>query len=180
MKIQSSYQKATLFATGKHHAKNQQLPGTDLPYLVHLSNVAMEILIAGPSSEYFDSEFAVQLALLHDTLEDTDTTYEELKSEFGIEVADGVAALTKNEALPKSEKMNDSLKRIRLQPKEVWAVKLADRITNMQKPPEYWTGEKRKEYQKEAQQLLEKLSGGNPYLETRLKIQIGNYSEHLI
>ncbi|RYE45106.1 MAG: bifunctional (p)ppGpp synthetase/guanosine-3',5'-bis(diphosphate) 3'-pyrophosphohydrolase [Sphingobacteriales bacterium] len=180
MSVQSLYQKAILFATGQHHAKDQKLPGTELPYLVHLSNVAMEILIAGAATENFDLEFAVQLAMLHDTLEDTDTTYEELKSEFGSEVADGVAALTKNESLPKSEKMNDSLNRIRLLRKEVWAVKLADRITNMQKPPEYWSREKRVDYQKEALHLLEKLSGGNPYLELRLKEQIRNYSEYLV
>ena len=44
MDIQTLYQKTILFAAEKH--KTQKVPGTDLTYLVHLSDVAMEILIA--------------------------------------------------------------------------------------------------------------------------------------
>ena len=44
MEIQTLYQEAIKFATAKHLEENQKLPGTDLPYVVHLSNVAMEIL----------------------------------------------------------------------------------------------------------------------------------------
>jgi guanosine-3',5'-bis(diphosphate) 3'-pyrophosphohydrolase len=52
--------------------------------------------------------------------------------------------LTKKENLPKGEKMVDSLKRIKDLQKEVWAVKLADRITNLQEPPQSWDNFKKK------------------------------------
>lgn len=83
-----------------------------MPYGVHLSNVAMEIMIASFNTDNFDLNFAVQLALLHDVLEDTSTKFEELKNVFGKDIAKGVLTLTKNENLPKEEKMQDALKRI--------------------------------------------------------------------
>ena len=174
--IQDIYQKSLKFAAQLHTDKNQTIPGTNLPYVVHLSNVAMEILIASEKSENFDTEFAVQLALLHDTLEDTDVTFEQIEKEFGNKVAEGVLALTKNSDLEKSVKMMDSLKRIKQQPKEVWAVKLADRITNLQPPPHFWTSEKIWKYKEEARIILEELRSGNEYLETRLKEKIEEYN----
>jgi guanosine-3',5'-bis(diphosphate) 3'-pyrophosphohydrolase len=65
--------------------------------------------------------------------------------------------------------MQDSLQRIKAQPKEVRAVKLADRITNLQPPPKHWTVNKMQAYQKEALLILEKLKDTNDYLENRLK-----------
>ncbi|MBZ5857607.1 hypothetical protein [Flavihumibacter profundi] len=50
------------------------MPGSDLPYVVHLSNVTMGIIIAGFHTENFDTAFAIQVALLHDTIEDTSAT----------------------------------------------------------------------------------------------------------
>jgi (p)ppGpp synthase/HD superfamily hydrolase len=177
--IQSQYQKAILFAAQKHHDALQLLPGTQLPYLVHLSNVAMEILIAAEQTPNFNTGFAVQVALLHDTLEDTSTTSAELELSFGIEVAEAVNALTKNDNLSKDEKMSDSLTRIQSQPKEVWAVKLADRITNLQKPPVHWDSEKKLKYKSEAQIILTALEGANLYLESRLATKIIEYSQYV-
>lgn len=45
MEIQSLYQQTIKFATAKHLEMAQYVPGTNLPYVVHLSNVAMEILV---------------------------------------------------------------------------------------------------------------------------------------
>jgi guanosine-3',5'-bis(diphosphate) 3'-pyrophosphohydrolase len=176
MEIQTLYQKAIKFAAAKHQEKDQKVPGTDLPYLVHLSNVAMEILIAAANTINFDLEFAVQLALLHDTLEDTTTTFDELETNFGLKIAYAVSALTKNEALPKGKRMQDCLYRIKKLQKEVWAVKLADRITNLQPPPEDWDKAKRMKYQEEAKMILKELKGGNEYLERRFEGKIGEYA----
>jgi guanosine-3',5'-bis(diphosphate) 3'-pyrophosphohydrolase len=120
---------------------------------------------------------AVQVALLHDVLEDTQMPEDELIKCFGQQVASGVKALTKNEALPKEERMTDSLRRIKQQPKEVWAVKLADRITNLQPPPPHWTQEKIVQYRGEAQVIYEELKDGNAYLSARLKAEIKKYPE---
>ncbi len=179
MDVQTAYQKTIIFATLKHLENNQTIGDSNLPYVIHLSNVAMEILIASNHTADFDLYYATQVALLHDTLEDTNTTFEELEREFGIEVAEGVSALTKNDNLPKEEKMLDSLKRISKQRKEVWAIKLADRITNLQKPPKSWDNLKRINYRKEALIILEKLKGGNQYLENRLRSKIEEYEQYL-
>jgi guanosine-3',5'-bis(diphosphate) 3'-pyrophosphohydrolase len=84
--------------------------------------------------------------------------------------------LTKNDTLPKQEKMMDSLKRLKAQPQEVQAVKLADRITNLQAPPAFWKKDKVIAYQAEALQILETLTGANAYLENRLKNKIKAYA----
>ena len=176
MEIQTEYQTAIKFAAGKHADINQLIPGSNLPYVVHLSNVAMEIIIAGLATPGFNLAFAVQVALLHDVLEDTDTSFEEIETTFGLNVAQAVQALTKNDTLEKGEKMMDSLTRIKALSNEVWSVKLADRITNLQKPPAHWSSSKIQEYKKEAAVILERLSGGNTYLENRLKAKIELYN----
>lgn len=180
MQTQSIYQKAILFAAKKHSENHQTIPGTNLPYIVHLSNVAMEIMIAYQKTNDFNLDLALPLALLHDTLEDTATTTEELLQEFGLEVSKGVMALSKNKNLPKSEQMQDSLNRIKMLSKEVGIVKIADRITNLQEPPKYWTTSKKQEYQKEALLILEHLKGANTYLEQRLHAKIIDYEKYIL
>ncbi|WP_428663982.1 HD domain-containing protein [Runella sp.] len=179
MQTQSLYQKAIKFAALKHLEQDQIVPGSELPYVVHLSNVAMEILLAAQHSANFDLDYAVQVALLHDTLEDTSTTIEELITEFGPMIAEGVLALTKNEALPKPERMPDSLRRIKQLQAETWAVKLADRITNLQTPPSHWDTAKKIEYRNEAVIILEELKGGNTFLEERLRLKITEYEKYI-
>lgn len=180
MNTQTLYQKTLLFAAKKHTSVNQVLSGSELPYIVHLSNVAMEILIASQHSKEFDVNFAIQVALLHDTIEDTETTFEEIEANFNTEIAEAVLALTKNETIEKSKKMIDSLTRIKKLRKEVWAIKLADRITNLQSPPNHWDAEKIQNYYKEAILISETLSGSNEYLENRLKYKIEEYIKYLV
>lgn len=175
MKTQSLYQKAIKFAASKHAEQNQTVPGTNLPYVVHLSNVAMEIMIASFYTDDFDLDFAVQVALLHDTIEDTCTTFDELETEFGTDIAKAVLALTKNNSLPKEQQMNDSLKRIKSIPTEIWAVKLADRITNLQPPPPHWDNDRKIRYREEAGLILSELKDGNEFLAKRLEEKIEEY-----
>jgi guanosine-3',5'-bis(diphosphate) 3'-pyrophosphohydrolase len=173
--IQTHYQKAILFASSKHEKINHKVPGTDLPYVIHLSNVAMEILIAAAETENFNLDLAVQVALLHDTIEDTEAEYEDLVEIFGREVADCVKALTKDKDLSKDYAMIDSLERIKSQPKEIWAVKLADRITNLQPPPKHWNKLKIQKYLEEARIIHEELKDGNVFLAVRLWAKIKDY-----
>jgi guanosine-3',5'-bis(diphosphate) 3'-pyrophosphohydrolase len=177
--IQQIYQKTILFAADKHSRINQLVPGTDLPYIVHLSNVCMEVIIASQHTDNFNLKLAIQLALLHDVLEDTGTTKSELEEKFGFIIPIYVKALTKNKELPKEEQMADSLNRIKKLPKEVWAVKMADRITNLQPPPVHWSNEKIQEYLLEAVLICETLKGANQYLENRLKLEIVNYEKYI-
>lgn len=175
---QDLYQKAIKFAGEKHC--NQKVPGTNSNYLLHISNVAMEILIAYNADNNFDLDFAVQVALLHDTIEDTQTDFDEIKNEFGERVALGVKALTKNDALStKKQKMMDSLNRINALDKEVGMVKLADRITNLQAPPDRWSKEKISDYLEEARIINNVLENKNEYLNLRLKNKINEYEKYI-
>ncbi|WP_225037215.1 HD domain-containing protein [Winogradskyella sp. SM1960] len=176
--IQEHYQKAIKFAGEKHSKQN--VPGSEANYLLHLSNVAMEVLVAYQNKPNFDLVFAIQLALLHDTLEDTDTTFEVLTNEFGLAIAKGVQALTKDETLAtKRERMQDSLRRINTLEKEVGLVKLADRITNLQQPPSTWKPDKIKAYAEETVLIAETLRGKNEYLHNRLLKKIETYKKYV-
>lgn len=171
---QEIYQKAMKFAGEKH--KNQKVPGTDANYLLHISNVAMEILLAYKEGDKFDIDYALQVAILHDILEDTDTEFKELEEGFGKKVALGVLALTKNDVfITKAEKMLDSLNRINELEDEVGMVKLADRITNLQEPPKHWSQEKIIAYLEEAKLILKTLGNKNTYLGERLSNRILAY-----
>lgn len=164
------YLAALRFAAEKH--LQQKFPGSDLPYLVHVATVAAEVIAHLPVLGLANPDLAVSCALLHDTLEDTTTTHEELVARFGGAVAAGVQALTKRDV---PDKMADSLRRIREQPREVWIVKLADRIANMDAPPHYWTAEKRLAYRDEALVIADALGSASPALDARLRARIAAY-----
>ena len=173
--IQTIYQETITFVAERHG--EQKIPGSNISYMVHLSNVCMEILLAAAHTEEFNLPLAVQVALLHDVLEDTNTTEEDLKLYFGDLVTFCVQALTKPDDMPKDKKMQYSLHQIKQCSKEVWAVKLADRITNLQPPPIHWAPEKIDAYREEAKLIYEELKDGNAYLANRLKEAIENYAK---
>jgi len=168
--------KAWFYASKAH--QEQKYPRDDLPYITHIGNVVLEVMAVSPWIR--DENLAIVCAILHDTIEDTTTTYEELLQEFSKEVADGVMALSKDETLTtKKEQMLDSLKRIKKQPKEIWTVKMADRIANLGKPPYYWKKEKIKAYQEEAELIYTYLCSANPILAERLEKKIVEYDRYL-
>jgi len=154
----------------------QKVPGTGFPYVVHVTKVAAEVLRACVETPGLDADLALACALLHDSVEDAGVTRDELAKHFGPEVAAGVAALTKDETLPKEQRMADSLARIRQQPREVWLVKLADRVTNLEEPPHDWSREKRLAYQAEARAIHAALAEAHAGLGARLEARIEDYS----
>lgn len=165
---------ASLRFAAERHA-GQLVPGSELPYLVHVVSVAAEV-VATLADEPFDApDLAVQCALLHDTLEDTETSFEELSLRFGLGVAEGVRALSKDSTLPKAERMADSLRRIREQPREIWLVKLADRVTNLAPAPPHWTRDKRTKYREEARAIHMALGEASRVLGARLLDKIARY-----
>jgi guanosine-3',5'-bis(diphosphate) 3'-pyrophosphohydrolase len=175
---QDLYVKAYKFAAQAH--RWQWVPGTSIPYIMHLSFVAMEIMGVAGAGETFDADLAVQVALLHDVLEDTRIRYDVLHAEFGHPVADGVVALTNDDNLARAEQLPDCLRRIRMQPREIWMVKLADRITNLQPPPRHWPKAKIREYHQGAQVILRELGEASPFLSQRLSTKIGEYAAYCI
>jgi (p)ppGpp synthase/HD superfamily hydrolase len=171
---QEKYIKALRYAAEAH--LGQTLPASDLPYVVHVAMVAMEVIAALEHESGLDGDLAVQCALLHDVIEDTDRSYETLAAEFGRDVAEGVLALSKSNILrTTAEKTADSLQRIKRQPREIWMVKLADRITNLQPPPGTWSAEKIERYREDSRLILAELGSASPFLAERLGRKIQNY-----
>jgi len=177
------YFKAYNFAAEAH--KGQLLPGTDMPYVVHVSIVAMEILAALAVETVERPNLAVQCALLHDCLEDTYIVYDEIVTQYGSYVANGVLALSKDGAIGITEdeykrdwlQLEDSLQRIKKLPKEIWMVKMADRIINLQLPPNHWNDGKIVRYKQGAELIHKELASASEYLGERLRAKIDMYPE---
>jgi len=170
---QDDFLAALAFAARCHGG--QTVPGTGFPYVTHLTSVAQEVMAAVAVEPGRNGTLAVTAALLHDVIEDTQTAPETVASQFGADVLAAVLALTKNADLPKTEAMADSLARIRLQPREVWMVKLADRIVNLGPPPPHWTQQKIAAYRAEAETILAALGEASPLLADRLAKRIAAY-----
>ena len=169
------YVEALRFAATAHAA--QKVPGSEFPYLVHVASVAAEVIAA--LAPGVDADLAVACALLHDTVEDTPTTHADLVARFGAAVADGVQALSKSEAIPKPDRMADSLRRIAAQPREIAMVKLADRITNLAPPPAHWSRDKRIAYRAEAVAIADALGHTGTSLDVRIRARIEAYASEL-
>lgn len=105
------------FARKKHEGQNRD---SGEPYITHPAQVAQIISIVCP-----DDEELIAAAWLHDTLEDTATTYEEIEKEFGKRVADLVFELT-------HEGTKDSGYYFpRLGTRDAILIKFADRLCNL-------------------------------------------------
>jgi len=167
------YLKALHFAADAHGA--QTVPGSTRPYLVHVCSVAAEVIAALEVEAHDRPDLAVTCALLHDVAEDTPVGLDRIEAEFGADVAAGVSALTKDSSKPKDEQMADSLARIRTQPREIWMVKLADRITNLQPPPAHWPAEKCARYRVEAEKILLALGEASDVLSGRFRHRLAEY-----
>lgn len=169
------------FAARAHQRTEQKVPGSDLPYLTHVGAVAMEVARAiavrlDSAHPVGDPDLALQCALLHDVVEDTELTLPEIEASFGAAVASGVSALTKDPAAgDKRTQTRDSLARILAQPPEVAMVKLADRITNLQPPPSHWPADRVREYRDEAREIHAALGAACPVLGPRLRERIEAY-----
>jgi (p)ppGpp synthase/HD superfamily hydrolase len=171
---QEIWQRVTLLHSGQTYGGATR--DLKVEYINHIASVAFEVSNALQYTDSMDGDLAIKCALLHDTLEDTGFTVAELTQLYGEKVAAGVQALTKNNNLPKEERMIDSILRIQQQPREIWAVKMADRICNLYAPPYYWNEAKKASYREEAMVIYTHLSSGNEYLAKRLLDKISAYA----
>ncbi|WP_264553339.1 HD domain-containing protein [Flavobacterium sp. N2038] len=176
--IQNAWQLVSKLHDGQKYGGRNE--GERVEYINHIGSVVFEVLNASLLTENMNTDLAVKCAMLHDTIEDTAFNYKKVDNLFGSEVASGVLALTKNDEIKDSlEKMLDSLSRIKQQPIEVWAVKMADRICNLYEPPYYWNDEKKLKYVEEAEIIWNELKDGNTYLADRLKSKIKEYNRFI-
>ena len=115
------------------------------PYTIHLEEVAALV------ERWSGSERAIAAAWLHDTVEDCPpTSLAELETLFSKEVADIVAELTDDKALPKASRKEQQIINAPKKSNEASLVKLADKTSNIgaiaNSPPEHWSLERRIEY----------------------------------
>jgi guanosine-3',5'-bis(diphosphate) 3'-pyrophosphohydrolase len=108
-------------------------------------------------------------ALLHDTVEDTATTPEELARAFGARVAGIVAEVTDDTRLPKAERKRLQIEHAGALSAQAKLVKLADKICNLrdvaERPPASWDLSRRREYFDSAKRVVDGMRGVHPGLE---------------
>jgi guanosine-3',5'-bis(diphosphate) 3'-pyrophosphohydrolase len=108
------------------HAGQTRNGSGGLPYIEHPRMVAATLAARG----YPDATVAA--ALLHDVVEDSDTTVEELRAEFGDEIADLVAALSDDELIESyRERKDEHRRRVADVDGDALAIYAADKLTNM-------------------------------------------------
>lgn len=119
------WQQAAAFASRKHCSQIRKDGKT--PYVSHVFRVAMTL------RDCFgcDDQAAICAALLHDTIEDTNTDFDDIEEGFGIEIAHLVAALTKNMLLREPEREVDYDQRLAQADWRARLVKLADVYDNL-------------------------------------------------
>ena len=149
----------------RQHIAQRRKGETAEPYINHLTEVAALL------AEATDGGDVVLLAggLLHDPLEDTDTTYEDLAQRFGPEVAQLVAEVTDDKSLPKEERKRLQIEKTPSKSQRAKLLKLADKTSNLrsrvQSTPKGWTEERLRDYVQWADAVVRSCRGLNAKLE---------------
>ena len=164
--------KALAFAAHKHRDQRRKDPEAS-PYINHPIALADVLVNEGGVS---DVE-VLCAALLHDTVEDTATTPQELAQAFGARIARIVAEVTDDKALSKAERKRLQVEHAaRLSP-EAKLVKLADKICNLRdvavRAPASWDLARRREYFDWAKRVVDGMRGAHPRLEAAFDAAYG-------
>ncbi len=156
--------KALNFSAGKHrHQRRKDQKAS--PYINHPIEVANILWTVGGVHDMS----AIIAAILHDTLEDTDTTPEEIRAQFGDDVLELVREVSDDKNLPKSERKKKQVFHSPHLSQRAKQLKLADKICNVHDiayaPPDSWPLERRADYLQWAEAVIDGLRGVNPQLE---------------
>ena len=156
--------KAFKFAAHKHQHQRRKNE-TAVPYVNHLISVADILCEIG---DVRDIDIIVA-GILHDTIEDTDTSPKELEAEFGPRVLSIIEEVTDDKDLPKQVRKRLQIERAGQASIEARHVKLADKICNVQdlieSPPAEWPLERQIQYVDWAESVINGLRGSNERLE---------------
>jgi guanosine-3',5'-bis(diphosphate) 3'-pyrophosphohydrolase len=156
--------KAAQFAGQKHEGQTRD-DRDKSPYIDHPKSVVRVIAEVGGIND----PQILAAALLHDTLEDTDTTSEELKSTFGKRVCRLVEEVSDNKNLPKEVRKQRQIEHAAVISADAVLIKLGDKISNVidvtDIPPADWSLERRKEYLDWAEAVIDNCSKVNSALE---------------
>ena len=156
--------KAMLFAAKKHTDQRRKGERAE-PYVNHLIEVA-ELLASHTDGKNTD---LICAGILHDTIEDTGTKYEELVREFGENVADIVRECTDDKSLPKAERKRLQIENAPHKSDAAKMVKMADKISNLRSildsPPPDWDLVRKQQYFDWAKKVVDGCRGVNAGLE---------------
>jgi len=154
--------RAALFAARAHAGQVRKGAAAE-PYVNHVIEVAAILAEHGAPTE------AVLAGLLHDTVEDTAVTQDDLLREFGPAIAAIVAEATDDKSLPKETRKALQVREAARKSEAAKQVKLADKIANLraiaESPPAGWSHARRMEYVGWAGRVAEGLFGVNPGLD---------------
>lgn len=159
-----TFVRAVAFAAEKH--RHQRRKDADAsPYINHPIALASVLAVEGGVSD----PTALCAAVLHDTIEDTETTVEELEGLFGPEVASVVVEVTDDKALEKHVRKQRQIEHAPHLSTQAKLVKLADKICNLRdilaSPPANWSAERKRAYFDWAAQVVGGVRGVHPGLE---------------
>jgi guanosine-3',5'-bis(diphosphate) 3'-pyrophosphohydrolase len=155
---------AMAFAAWKH--QDQRRKGrSHRPYINHPIAVLQLLWDVGRVRD----PATLTAALLHDTVEDTDTTLDEIREAFGADVARVVAEVTDDKSLPKAVRKQLQVEHAASVSVPAKLIKLADKISNVREvaadPPEGWSLTRKLEYLEWSAAVVEGLRGVNTDLE---------------
>lgn len=155
---------AANFAALKHrHQRRKDKKRT--PYINHPIAVAHILWFEGGVRDHN----VITAALLHDTVEDTDTSFAEVEELFGVEVRKIVEEVTDDRTLPSQERKQNQIKKASRISESARLVKLADKISNLRDihndPPDGWSEKRQTQYFKWAEKVVNELRGVNAELE---------------
>lgn len=156
--------RAAAFAARKHRDQRRKDIEAS-PYINHPLELARLLAEVGGITD----AATLCAALLHDTIEDTDATREELARDFGDEIGALVAEVTDDKSLPKQERKRRQVEHAATLSDKAKLVKLADKISNLtdvaKSPPADWSLERRREYFDWAKSVIDRLRGVDATLE---------------
>ena len=157
--------KSLAFAAHKHRDQRRKNVEAS-PYINHPISLADILCNEGHVTDVS----VICGALLHDTVEDTETTEAELRSEFGDAITDIVMAVTDDKTLEKVERKEKQVEHAAHIRDEAKLVKLADKISNLRdvahNSPRGWSLERRQEYFDWAKRVIDQLRGVHSPLES--------------
>jgi guanosine-3',5'-bis(diphosphate) 3'-pyrophosphohydrolase len=169
--------RAAHFAAQKHRMQRRR-DADATPYINH--PIALAMLLANEAK--IDDPVVLCAALLHDTVEDTETSFEELVAAFGDEVADVVREVTDDKSLAKAERKRLQVEHASCISRRAKLVKLTDKICNLRDiegaPPVGWSIQRRDEYVAWAAQVVAGLRGVHPGLERIFDDIVRRWSEN--
>src|SRR3989304_1952539 len=156
--------KAIHFAADKHRGQSRK-DENNTPYINH--SIALANLLTNQAG--ISDVNVIAAAILHDTVEDTDATVDDIEDLFGRTVRDIGIEVTDDKSLPSPERKRLQIEHAGKLSHEAKLVKLADKISNLQdiitSPPVRWSLERKREYFDWAKAVINQLRGTNEKLE---------------